>query len=204
MEINYSTLETIEEYETLFKHFHKQYENYSDLDRDKRLIYLSAGLALSNSIHEKFVKSIVNEYEEYKNTKLSEKDKEKVIRFYKAPKSIKILVEKLNLNLEESFNLIKESIQESYSYIDSFSSLFIVISEQRSIRNDYLHGDFNFSDEIESNIFKLNILDFQQKHNFLFKIIRNSFLNGFLNLPNISEIIPLKKVKICKHCNEEL
>lgn len=204
MEITYSTLETIEEYEIVFREFYDKYNNYSDLDKNHRLIYLTAGLGLSNSIHEKFIKSIIFEYEDFKNDKLSKNQKQRVISNYKTLQNIEKFVNILNLNLNESFDLRIEEIPRNYSHINSVSNLISIICEQRKIRNDYLHGDFNFSDEIDSEIFKDNILNFQTLHNLLFKMIRESFLNNILDLPNITQIVPIRHKPLCKHCGKEL
>lgn len=184
MEITYSTLDTIEEYDNLFRDFHIEYSNYSILNKNKNLIYLSAGLGLSNSIHEKFIKSIIEEYMQI--IPLSNNRKGDIIRKYKAPNKINELVILLGLNLNEAFNLMQVDIQTNHPYISSYQNLISYISLQRNIRNNYMHGDFSILDDITISIFKENVLDFQEIHNFLFKMIRYSFLTNRSTLPNLS------------------
>jgi len=99
---------------------------------------------------------------------------------------IEDFVNLLNLNLNEAFELNKIDIQKKFKIINSVDNLISILSMQRDIRNDYLHGDFNFDDDISFETFKENILDFQQIHNFILKIIRYSFLNNISKLPDIS------------------
>jgi len=181
MAIEYSTIETIQSYDSLFEKICNYSKNYNDFDKNSKLIYLAAGLGLSNSIHEKFIKSILHEYMKIYN--LSHRKREKAIKTYKAPKKIVDFVNLLNLNLDEAFELNKIDIQKKYKIINSVDNL---INMQRDIRNDYLHGDFNFYDDISFETFKENVIDFQQIHNFVLKIIRYSFLNSINNLPDIS------------------
>lgn len=188
MELTYSTLDTISNYEDLFREFH----NYQELDKNKKLIYFTSGLGLSNSIHEKFIKSIIHEYNNLFRS-LSNTRKEKIIRAYKTPNQIQNFINLLNLDLKEAFNLNLDKIREKYSHINSFESLISNISIQRGKRNDYLHGDFNFSDTIEDITFKENILDFQELHKFLFDLVRYSFYNDISNLPDLSQVELLSK-----------
>lgn len=184
MVIEYSTIETIQSYDILFEKFCSDSESYKNLDKSSRLIYLTAGLGLSNSIHERFIKSIIYEY--MKIYELSNTKKEKVIKRYKAPKKIVEFVELLDLNLNEAFELNKIDIQGKFTLINSIDNLINILSLQRDIRNYYLHGDFNFYDDILFETFKENIIDFQQMHNFILKITRYSFIKNIGNLPDIS------------------
>jgi hypothetical protein len=184
MTVIYSTIDTIDEYEILFHEFHIKYTTYSVSEINHNLIYLAAGLGLSNSIHEKFIKCIIEDY--IRINRLSNTKKKKLINSYKAPNKIKDFVTLLGLDLVEAFDLMKLDIQANYSHIDSFYSVIAVISDQRNIRNDYLHGDFNILDEIDLSVFQENIIDFQKIHNFLFKMIRYSFLKNITSLPDIS------------------
>lgn len=183
MATEYSTIETIQNYENLFKNFFNYLDGYDNLDKNSKLIYLSAGLGLSNSIHEKFIKSIL--YENMKICKLSRRKIKKLINKYKAPNQIEDFVKLLHLNLEEAFELNKIDIQKKYNIIDSVENLISVLNIQREIRNEYLHGDFNFHEDISFETFKDNIIDFQEIHNFILKIIRYSFLSNMDNLPDI-------------------
>lgn len=187
MAIDYSTLDTIQNYDSLFKEFYNQRESYNELDNNSRLIYLTAGLGLTNSIHEKFIKSMIAEY--INIYKLSNKKREKVIQRYKSPNKLIEFVELLQLDLNEAFEFMKRDIQEKFELINSVESLMSILKEQRNNRNDYLHGDFNFSDEILLDTFQENIIDFQEVHNFILKITRYSFIKNRDNLPNISELI---------------
>jgi|GEM_PF-2257892 len=184
MEIEYSTLDTIQNYDILFEKFYYDNQSYEILDKNSRLIFLSAGLGLSNSIHEKFIKSIIEEY--IRIHQLSTTKKKEAIRRFKAPKQIIAFVQLLSLDLNEAFKLNKIDIQEKFDHIDSVDSLMSILNLQRDIRNDYLHGDFNFNDEILFNSFKENIIDFQKIHNFVLKITRYSFINNIDHIPDIS------------------
>ncbi|EPB8193494.1 TPA: hypothetical protein I9089_002760 [Clostridium perfringens] len=186
MAIEYSSNETIQSYDTVFRKFHEKIKDYSDLDNHSKLIYLTAGLGLTNSIHERFIKSIVNEYTEL--YELSESKKKKIIRSYKSPKGIKGFVELLSLDLNEAFELSKLEIKDKLC-IDSVDNLINILAIQRDVRNDYLHGDFNFHEEIVFEIFKENILEFQQIHSFILKITRYSFIKNLDKLPDISSIL---------------
>ena len=191
MEIEYSTHETIEKYDILFKYFEKDSTNYYSLNKNMQLIYLTAGLGLTNSIHERFMKSILIEYTNIHS--LSKGKKKDFIRRYKSPNNIKDFISIFNLNLEESFELRKTEIQKDINIIDSVESLLGRITIQRDIRNNYLHGDFNFSDDIVFEKFKEHIMDFQQIHSWSLKIIRESFISNLSSLPDISD--KLKKEK---------
>jgi len=183
MATSYSSLDTIDNYEFLFKEFKIKFDKYADFEKRKRLIYFSAGLGLSNSFHEKFIKSIIEEYKMFHS--LSNSKKKDIIWNHKAPGTTKRFVDLLELDLDESFNLYKEDIQSKFSHIDSFDSVIAVISEQRDIRNNYMHGDFDFLDEIEAETFKDNIIDFQIIHHFIIKLIRYSFYKNKDKLPDI-------------------
>lgn len=186
MAIEYSSNETIQSYDNVFKKFNEKIGNYNELDNHSKLIYLTAGLGLTNSIHERFIKSIVNEYTNL--YELSENKKKLIIKRYKSPKGIKGFVELLSLDLREAFELNKLEIKDKF-FVDSVDNLINMLGVQRDVRNDYLHGDFNFHDEIVFEIFKDNILEFQQIHSFILKITRYSFINNLNNLPDISSIL---------------
>lgn len=184
MEIEYSTIETIQCYDVLFEKFYNDNESYEILDNSDKLIYLAAGLGLSNSIHERFIKSVIAEY--MKIYELSNTKKKEAIYKYKTPKQIVNFVTLLHLDLNEAFELNKGDLQRKFSLINSVDNLMDILNIQRDTRNDYLHGDFNFYDEILFDTFKENIIDFQEIHNFVLKIIRYSFINSIDNLPDIS------------------
>ncbi len=184
MAVEYSMIETIQNYDTLFRKFCNDTESYANLDKDSRLIYLTAGLGLSNSIHEKFIKSIIHEY--MKIYELSNNKRKIAIKIYKAPKKIVEFVELLHLDLNEAFELNKIDIQKKFTLINSLDNLMSILSQQRDIRNEYLHGDFNFYDDILFETFKENIIDFQEIHNFILKITRYSFIKNIDKLPDIS------------------
>ncbi|KGN00949.1 hypothetical protein IRP63_12240 [Clostridium botulinum] len=184
MAIEYSTIETIQSYDSLFEKFCNNVKKYEKLDKRSRLIYLTAGLGLSNSIHEKFIKSILYEY--MKVYELSNRKKEKAIKKYKTPKMTADFIQLLHLNLNEAFELNRIDIQKKFNIINSVDNLMSILSMQRDTRNDYLHGDFNFYDDISFETFKENIIDFQEVHSFILKITRYSFLKNINNLPDIS------------------
>lgn len=184
MAIDYSTIDTIENYDILFSKFHNDNDSFEILDKSSKLIYLAAGLGLSNSIHEKFIKSMIEEYTGIHE--LSNNKKKMAIQRYKAPKRLIEFVMLLQLDLNEAFELMKIEIQEEYNLINSVDNLMEILKDQRTSRNDYLHGDFNFSDEILFDSFKVNIIDFQQIHNFILKITRYSFIKNIAMLPDIS------------------
>jgi len=183
MEIHYSSLDTIEKYNTLFNEFSSTKTSYLTLNINRQLIDFSSGLGLSNSIHERFIKSILSEYKN--RYSLSNTKKDKIIYKYKSPKKIKEFIELFELNLDESFDLMKNEIQTKYPIINNMDNLLSIIKEQRDIRNDYLHGDFNFSDEISFEKFNEHLLRFQEIHNYVFKIIRYSFNKNIDNLPEL-------------------
>lgn len=185
MGIEYSSSETIESYNSVFRKFDKKLEEFGMLDNQSKLIFLIAGLGLTNSIHERFVKSIIYEYNNVHE--LSENVKKRLIRQYKSPKGIKGFVQLLNLDLNEAFELNKIEIKDNF-FIDSIDNLINVVELQRDVRNDYLHGDFNFHDDIVFEIFKDNILDFQKIHSFILKITRYSFIKNLNSLPDISSM----------------
>ncbi|MCC5426783.1 hypothetical protein, partial [Clostridium botulinum] len=62
MDIEYSSNETIQSYDSIFKNFNDKIKEYNGLDKQSKLIFLIAGLGLTNSIHERFIKSIIYEY----------------------------------------------------------------------------------------------------------------------------------------------
>ncbi len=185
MAIEYSTFDTIQNYDILFRKLYNDNKSYELLDKSSRLIYLAAGLGLSNSIHEKFIKSIIEEY--IKINALSNTKKNTAIKRYKAPNKLIDFVELLNLDLNEAFQFMKMDIQDKFRLINSVDNLMSILKDQRSNRNDYLHGDFNFHDEIVFDTFKENIIDFQEIHNFILKITRYSFVKNMGNLPDISQ-----------------
>lgn len=186
MAIEYSSNETIQNYDIVFKKFHEKIKDYSNLDKHSKLIYLTAGLGLTNSIHERFIKSIINEYTEL--YELSENKKKTIISKYKSPKAIKDFIELLSLDLNEAFELNKLEIKDIFC-IDSVDNLINILQVQRNIRNNYLHGDFNFHEDIVIEIFNKNILEFQEIHSFILKITRYSFIKNLDILPDISSIL---------------
>lgn len=186
MEIEYSSNETIQSYDSIFKKFINKSDEYNKLDNSGKLIFLVAGLGLTNSIHERFIKSIIYEYTNI--YKLSENKKKNLVRKYKSPKGIKSFIQLFELNLNEAFELNKQEIKDEF-FIDSVENLISILDVQRDVRNDYLHGDFNFDDNIVFEMFKENILDFQKIHSFILKITRYSFMNNLTNLPDISSTI---------------
>jgi len=187
MAIEYSPLETIQNYDVVFQKFINDNEEYKSLDDSSKLIYFTAGLGLSNSIHERFIKSIISEY--VKIHELSNNKKKDLIKSYKTPNKINDFVILLNLDLDEAFELNKVDIQSKFSIINSVDNLISILNMQRSIRNNYLHGDFNFDDEILFEDFKENIIHFQQIHNFILRIMRYSFISNIDKLPDISSTL---------------
>ncbi len=183
METNYSSLDTIEKYELVFRELKVNEEEYDTNNVHRKLIDLVGGLGLTNSVHEKFIKCIISEY--CRLYSLSNTKRNKLIHKYKAPNKIKDFAQDLQLDLDEAFDLEKASIQGKYAYITNVESILSVVSEQRSIRNDYLHGDFNFVDNIGYELYCQQITQFQEIHNFIFKIFRYSFNKNFDSLPEL-------------------
>jgi len=183
VEINYSLIDTIESYDKLFSEFCSESLEYENLNKNYRLIYLASGLGLSNSIHEKFIKSIIYQYSGL--YQLSSNQQKKLIRNYKSPKRIEEFVSLFNLDLEEAFNINKPSIINYFGIIESVNNLISVLNQQRDIRNDYLHGDFNFEDDISFDQFKENIIYFQKIHNIVLRITKYSFTAKLNELPDI-------------------
>lgn len=184
MDVNYSSLDVIEKYELVFKELIIDEEEY-DLNNDyRKLIDMVGGLGLTNSIHEKFIKCILSEYSRLYG--LSNTKKEKLVKKYKTPNKIKDFAQDLRLDLEEAFALQKGSIQSKYAYITNVESILSVVSDQRKIRNDYLHGDFNFNDNIGYELYCQQITQFQELHNFIFKIFRYSFIRNIDLLPELT------------------
>ena len=186
MAIEYSSIETIESYDSVFIKFNKKSEEYNSLDNHSKLIILVAGLGLTNSIHERFIKSIIYEYTKIHD--LSQRKKDKLVKLYKSPKGIRGFVNLFKLDLQEAFDLKKLEIPNGF-LINSVDNLINILEIQRDVRNNYLHGDFNFDDDIMFEVFKDNILDFQKIHSFTLKITRYSFVKNLSNLPDISSMI---------------
>ena len=176
MAIEYSSIETIESYDSVFIKFNKKSEEYNSLDNHSKLIILVAGLGLTNSIHERFIKSIIYEYTKIHD--LSQRKKDKLVKLYKSPKGIRGFVNLFKLDLQEAFDLKKLEIPNGF-----------LINSVDNLINNYLHGDFNFDDDIMFEVFKDNILDFQKIHSFTLKITRYSFVKNLSNLPDISSMI---------------
>lgn len=183
MDINYSSLDTIENYSLVFRELKMDEQVYYMNNENKKLVYIVAGLGLTNSIHEKFIKCILSEYSKLYD--LSRNNMDKLIRKYKAPNKIREFANDLRLDLEEAFNLEKMSIQNKYAHIINVESILSVISEQRQIRNDYLHGDFDFRDNISYELYCRQITQFHEIHNFIFKIFRYSFKKNIDSLPEL-------------------
>lgn len=186
MDIVYSSNDTIEKYTTLFSNFCEVEEKFNDISNDRRLIDFSAGLALTNSIHERFIKCIIEEYSRAKNIELSNTKKDKIIKKYKTPKSINAFINLLHLDVGEGFEFYKNELDGNL--ITSFENIISVIKEQRDIRNSYLHGDFNFEDMIVYDDFYSNLVLFQKYHVTMFKIIRYSFTSNVDKLPEILDV----------------
>jgi len=183
MDVNYSSLDTIENYGLIFKELAMTESQYGLKNNYKQLIYTVAGLGLTNSIHERFIKCILAEYSRLHS--LSKTKMDKLIRQYKSPKNIVALANDLQLDLEEAFNLEKKLIQNKYAYITNVESILNVVSEQRKIRNDYLHGDFSFTDAISYGLYSQQVTEFHEIHNFIFKIFRYSFNSNLGSLPKL-------------------
>jgi hypothetical protein len=184
MRINYSSLDTIDEYSNIFRQFCSSEIDFMALHKNRKLIDLTAGLGLSNSIHERYIKSILNEYMEIHD--LSNRVFTRLVKNYKAPQKIKDFALLLNIDLEEGFNLYKNEINTKYPLIDNKENLLLLITDQRYLRNNYMHGDFNFNDIIEYNIFKQFVLEFQDQHNYVLKIFKYSFNKYLDSLPDLS------------------
>lgn len=185
MEINYSSLDTISEYEFLFTEFICNENEYCNLNDNRKLIDFSAGLGLTNSIHEKFVKSIFKEYKFQDGHNLSKTQYDRYTKKYKSPKKIKEFANLFNLDLNTGYNLLRNEIQLQHPFINSLDNLLNVICEQRDIRNDYLHGDFEISLDIVYSTFNENVVDFQNLHNYILKIFRYSFMESLNELPDL-------------------
>ncbi len=183
MDVNYSSLDVIEKYELVFRELIIDEEKYDINNNHRKLIDMVGGLGLTNSIHEKFIKCILFEYSRLHT--LSNAKTDILIRKYKAPNKIKEFAQDLRLDLEEAFSLEKASIQNKFSYITNVESILSVVSDQRQIRNNYLHGDFNFVDSISYELYCQQITQFQEIHNFIFKIFRYSFNKNIDSLPEL-------------------
>ncbi len=187
MDVGYSSLDIIEKYNLVFSEFIIDEEKYDTNNNNRKLIDIVGGVGLTNSIHEMFVKCIVSEYGNLYT--LSNTKKNLLIKYYKSPKAIKYFASDLNLNLEEAFNLEKAPIQSKYAYIINVENLLSMISEHRELRNNYLHGDFDFEDNISYELYCENITRFQEMHNFVFKIFRYGFNKNIDCLPEYETII---------------
>lgn len=185
--LNYSSLDTIENYALVFEELLMNESQYDKNNHNKKLVYIVAGLGLTNSIHEKFIKCILAEYSRLYT--VSNKKREKLIRRYKAPKNIVNLAQDLELDLDEAFNLEKSSIQGKHAHITNVASILSVVSEQRDARNNYLHGDFDFSDAISYELYCQQVTDFHEIHNFIFKIFRYSFNRNLASLPELVKLV---------------
>lgn len=177
MDITYSTTETLEAYEVIFKEFKTRYKKYSKLNKEEKLIYFTSGLGITNSIHENFVKCILEKYS--KIYELSKNKKSNIIRGYKGTKSLKGFIGLFDLNLNEAFSL--EYLAEDS--IESVESILTAIGNQKDIRNEYLHGDINFKKEISEIDFNENVIEYQKLHIKILKLIEYTFDSNISSLP---------------------
>lgn len=174
-----SLYEILERYSLVFKEFKKK--DYETLNKNHKLIYFVSGLGLSNSVHEKFIKKILDNYS--KQYIVSNNQIAKILRKYKSTKELENFAIELGLDLEEAFNMKKDDIPNNH--ISEIGEVFEALNLQKDIRNDYLHGDFMFLNEIQKNFFLENIVEYQKKHVFLLEVFRYSFDSNIHRLNNM-------------------
>lgn len=171
----------IDFYNKVFKKIADKYVIFESLDHHNQILYFTAGLALSNSIHETFITTLLEEL------KLSKNKTEEIKKSYKGPLSIEGFIKLLKLDLEEPFNLQKEILKPEITTISNLKNITDFIKEQRSIRNDYLHGDYDIKLRISLADFENNLIKYQKIHNFLFSLIIYSFNKNKVNIKSSIE-----------------
>lgn len=189
-----SSIDIIDFYNSSFLKINNKFSDFENLDHHDKILYFTAGLALSNSIHEAFITSLLEQLRLTSNTIA------KIKKVYKGPLSIENFICLLKLDLSESFEINKHKLNTQLIIINDFKNIVNFIKEQRGIRNQYLHGDYNINSSIPSIDFQTNLIEYQKVHSFLFSMILYSFnknkINIELNISNDFDFIRYSK----QHC----
>lgn len=140
----------------------------------KKILYITSGLGISNSLYEKFSKALMQIYCNIINSTIDH-----YIRF-KAVGKIKDLISNLNLNLEYQFNLKKNEFNFQIP-IQNYNELIERFSNSYLKRNYYLHGDFDLNENIDKNTFKEYVLEIMELQIFITELLKNALI---YELPN--------------------
>lgn len=156
-------------YNNIFGKIKSNFQEFENLQDYEQIYNYTAGLAISNSIHEMFIINMLKKLQ-LSNTKI-----EKIRKKYKSPSEIQNFIELLDLNLTESFNLKKDSVTLKTFILSEYRTLIEFITEQKKIRNSYLHGDYNITKKISKEEFEKFIIDYQASHSLLINLLIYSF-----------------------------
>lgn len=171
--MNYSINDILIFYNSLFKVFEKKEKIFENEGKNKQIIYTASGLSLTNSIHEMFIKSFLENHKKIHG--FTSKDQDDLTEKYKSPGKIIKFISDLNLDVDEAFRLYRKEIQRDFSIIRNFREIIVNMRTQRKIRNDFNHGDFSITNEITREVYNTEIVKFQKLHSFLLKIIYYSY-----------------------------
>ncbi len=185
--MTYSVYDIEFNYKKCLEEFKKTEVDFTLVNKTRKIIEVSGGLAVTNSIHEMYIKSILSDYTRVNQKKygLSSYHYKNLVEKYKSPLKLKKFITDLELDLTESFNLKKDGLSSNFSHLNSYEAILTTITMQRDDRNNYLHGDFSFNKDIEIEFYKEKIVQFQQLHSFIIEVAYYSFNQNKFNLPNL-------------------
>lgn len=183
----YSVYDIEFNYKKCLEEFKKAEVGFTLVNKTRKIIEVSGGLAITNSIHEMYIKSILEDYVRVNRKKygISSYQHKNLVKKYKSPLKLKKIIDDLELDLTEGFNLKKEGLASNFSHLNSYEAILTTIIMQRDDRNHYLHGDFSFNRDIEIDFYKEKIVQFQQLHSFMLGVTYYSFNQNKFNLPNL-------------------
>lgn len=175
------TSDIIDYYNKTFDLLENEIEYFENKNIYAQIQLYTSGLALSNSIHEMFITSLL------KSLQLSNNKISRIIKAYKSPIAIDKFIELLHLDLTEPFNLNKHKVTLETITLNTYQDLIHFIKEQRIARNNYLHGSYDMNSRISKEDYYKNIIDYQKSHCMLMTLISYSFK---ADIPRIKESLP--------------
>lgn len=190
--MDYSINDILDFYKNISFNFNNRSIQLDYLETNDQLIEMLGGLALTNSVHEMFIKSVLNDHRainEFSNSKNNT-----LIKLFKSPKDLKQFIEKTELDLTSAFSIYREEIKEVAPEISEYGELLEILVNQRVIRNDFLHGDFSFEQPIQKTLFDNEVVKFQKIHYLLLKIINYSYIANSDNIASLESIIKPKNL----------
>jgi len=153
----------------------KDKEYFENKSKEHNFLKTISGVGFINTVYEKFSKTLLSVYCTIKNEKI-----DKYIK-YKSLAKLKEFVLKLNLDLENEYNIKNLKRNMLYSRLDYNGMLQLFLDSYRE-RCDYLHGDFDLSETITLEKYNKSVIEILEIETIVMKMLRDTFIAKIQNI----------------------